>query len=203
MNNTTKLGFLVIFASSLFVATPAMAGYGSNPPGPPVCNNAKPGTPSFSFVRNAGGGQIEVGWNMVDRANGWTIAYGVDSGKYIYGMANFGNDQSRSVKINMLPVGIYYFVIKANNGCMPGSFSGERKVTVYANGNVLGAKTTKPWTLGSILGVKTTPTPEATMAPTATSTVEPSRAPIEEIITPPATQQPNWFQRLINWLFHR
>lgn len=206
MNNTTKLGFLVTSISFLTIATPAMAGYGSNPPGPPVCNNEKPGAPSFSYVRNAGNNQIEVAWDGVDKANSWTIAYGIEPGKYIYGMANFGDNQSRSVRINMLPPGAYYMVIKANNGCMPGAFSGERKVTVYSNGMVLGAKTTRKWSLGTILGAKTkvTPTPEATItvAPTATATVQPSRAPVQEIITPkPPAKQLNWFQRLINWVF--
>lgn len=123
-----------------------VAGYGSAPSAP-VCNNEKPGQASFSYVRRTTNNQIEVAWNSVDRATSWTIAYGVEPGKYIYGMADFGDSQSRSVTINMLPPGVYYLVIKANNGCMPGVFSSEKKITVYPGSN-------------NVLGLRVTPTPE-------------------------------------------
>lgn len=117
-----------------------LAGYGTAPANhsAPVCNNEKPGQAQFSFVRKSGTHQIEVGWNAVDRATSWTIAYGKQSGKYIYGIPDFGNNESRAVYINILPPGTYYIVIKANNGCMPGNFSTERRITVSKNGTFYG-----------------------------------------------------------------
>lgn len=148
------------FVFSAFFVFPiyTFAGYGSAPSAP-VCNNEKPGQAYFSYIIKSASNQIEVGWNTVDRATSWTIAYGIESGKYIYGMADFGDNQSRSVNINLLPQGTYYFVIKANNGCMPGSFSPERKITVTGDGRILGTKTAKK-SLGVILGNRVTPSPE-------------------------------------------
>jgi len=201
VNNNIKFAKLLILPMFLLSAGPALAGYGSNPPGPPVCNNEKPETPQFAFVRNSGNNQIEVGWNETKRADSWTIAYGKESGKYIYGMSNFGDNQSRSVKINMLPVGTYYMVIKANNGCMPGAFSGERKIRVFADGTVLGTKTTRAFRLGSILGSKT----EATVTPTPTAgeSVTPTISGAEEKPQIPEQPKLNFFQRLIKWLLGR
>ncbi len=168
-----KIAFALVVALGLSLANSsvALAGYGSSPSSggsngeAPRCDNQVPGTPSFSFVRRAGSNQIEIGWNQVNNASSWTIAYGKESGKYIYGMSNFGDSNSRSVKINMLPVGTYYVVIKANNGCMPGAFSPERKITVGAGGSVLGVKTNRP----SVLGAKVTPT-STNAQPTSTPT---------------------------------
>jgi hypothetical protein len=134
---------------------------------------------------------------MVDRANSWTIAYGKESGKYIYGMTNFGDANSRAVNINMLPVGTYYLVVKANNGCMPGAFSGERKITVGSNGSVLG---TTSRARGSVLGTIFTPKPTAT--PSVEATITPQLTPsAEPTVAPTQTENLNFFQRLWKFIF--
>ena len=69
-------------------------------------------------------------WDGVDRANSWTVAFGSESGKYIYGAHNFGDANSRGIRINSLPGYKYYFVLRANNGCMPGAFSAEKAITL-------------------------------------------------------------------------
>ena len=205
MNKITKtsltLSFLIL--ASLVSATGAFANYGSAPDtsgqnGPasaPVCNNTVPGVPSFNFVRRVANNQIEIGWNATANATSWTVAYGNQPGKYIYGVSNFGNADSRSLKIGMLPTGVYYVVVKANNGCMPGSFSPERKMTVFASGNVLGAKTRT----GTILGAKTTPgvTPSAG-SPTGGVELSGTGTP-----TPTSGQGGNIFQRFFHFLFGR
>jgi len=208
VRNITKqaaLSFSALIIGSLILsATPAAAGYGSSPSGgggqsndAPVCNNSVPGKTRVVFVRKSGNSQIEIGWNGVDTASTWTIAYGKESGKYIYGMSNFGDGNSRSVKINMLPPGTYYAVVKANNGCMPGPFSDERKITVFNSGNVLGAKAVK--TGGQVLGTKATPskTPTATGTNTPTETVDPTPTQGE------SGESLNFFQRIIRFFTGR
>lgn len=65
------------------------------------------------------------------------MAYGVQPGKYIYGISNFGDSNSRSINIKSLPAGKYYFAVKANNGCMPGAFSNEWPVVMKGKGSVV------------------------------------------------------------------
>lgn len=173
-------------------ASPVMAGYGSSPSNdggnggssaPSVCNNEVPGTPSFSFVRKSGANEIEIGWNKTDRANKWTVAYGKAPNQYIYGMSDFGDENSSSVKIGLLPPGVYYVALKASNGCMPGAFSAARKMTVTTGGQVLGAKTKRVAVLGNVLGATATPapTPVETMAPAPSTTTSMPATPAEEL----------------------
>ena len=168
-----------------------------------TCTNQAPGTPSVSSVRKTGGNEIEIDWNHVDRASSWTIAYGKQKDKRAYGISDFGNSESRSVKIGMLPMGVYYLVIKANNGCMPGSFSEERVITVSSSGAVLGATTT--YTGGSVLGVgksaAVTPSPipteavsEIVIAPTIAPTVAPSQPA-------PSTPPQSIFDKIFHFIF--
>jgi hypothetical protein len=202
-NKLAKTSSSIVIASlivSNFVPT-AHAGYGtsstSNTAASVVCNNESPAKPVFEFVRKSGASEIEIGWNKVERANKWTVAYGIEKGKYIYGAADFGDENSRSTKIAMLPAGTYYIVVKASNGCKPGEFSDERKMTVFNDGRVLGAKTFRSY-VPRVLGDKV----EATPAPS----VEPSSSP-ETFVLPQASSAPvegkplNWFQRLIKFIF--
>jgi hypothetical protein len=189
---------LLSLATLAFSASPALAGYGTSPAAAsaPTCDNTAPAKPSFSFVRKAGASEIEIGWNATDKATKWTVAYGPEKGKYIYGLSDFGDENSRSVKISMLPQGVYYVVVKANNGCKPGPFSDERKVTVTAGGQVLGARTFRPFT-GNVLGVKTaaSPAPEVTTAPSASVT----SAPVATAPQAETAEKLNWFQRLVRF----
>lgn len=121
---TLSLGF-----SLLALKTIVLAGYGQ-PGVVPTCNNEKPGTPSLYYAAVAGQGQVKLVWDKADRASSWTIAYGPESGKYVWGISNYGNGELRSFVVNELPNGVYYFVVRANNGCMPGPFSSERSVSV-------------------------------------------------------------------------
>ncbi len=188
-----SVSLLSVFASSVF------AGYGSSPASAPVCNNSVPAKAAFSFVRKSGASEIEVGWNEVSGATSWTLAYGNQPGKYIYGMSNFGDNNSRSVNINMLPAGTYYAAVKANNGCMPGPFSDERKITVGANGSVFGIRTSR----GSVLS-RVTETP-AVVTPTPTETEErvitiPS---VNEEVVVPEVRELTFWQRLVRFILGR
>ncbi len=193
------LAFVLVFVLS---TTPSLAGYGTAPNinKAPTCNSEKPGQAQFSFVQKSGRNQIEVGWNAVARATSWTIAYGTESGKYVYGMADFGNNQSRSVKINMLPAGTYYLVIKANNNCMPGNFSNERKIIVSQNGEFREYKRFSFFTRPSITqetdnsDIVIVPTITPTAYPTPITTITP-----QTILTP--EKQLGLFQRIWRFFF--
>ena len=194
---STIISFVFVFVLSTSIA---FAGYGTAPNinQAPSCNNEKPGQANFAFIRKTGTNQIEVGWNATDKATSWTIAYGPQSGRYIYGMNDFGDNNSRSVNINMLPAGTYYLVIKANNGCMPGNFSPERKMTVFSNGTVAGARTFR---LGTILGRTATPTstPVITNITTPTPAAATPTTVIKDVESTPV-ERLNIFQRIWRWI---
>lgn len=177
-------------------ATPALAAYGSSPSNSETCTNEAPGKPTFSFVRASGASEIEIGWNATDKATKWSIAYGKEPGKYIYGASDFGDENSRSTKIALLPTGVYYVAVKASNGCMPGPFSAERRMTVFASGQVLGAKTAIPF-LGNVLGAKDNPSPTPSASPVVSASPTSTSTPTPEV---PAVKL-NWFQRLFQFLF--
>lgn len=167
---------LLVFAFVSFVSA-----YGDSAAGAPSCNSTAPKAPWLSSVKVVSSGTVELTWGGVDSASSWTVAYGVTSGKYIYGLSNFGNGSSRSVKIGSLPSGTYYFVVRANNGCAPGPFSAESRIGVGGTGGTTGtviatptpvAKTTTikgtatPTPKSNYVPGKTTPTPKAIVTPT-------------------------------------
>lgn len=95
---------------------------------------------SYSFKKNkshwlylakaAGPNSVDLFWDKTERATSWTVAYGKKSGVYPWGKPNFGDGNSRGIRIDYLPAGTYYFVVRANNNCMPGPFSNEKEAIV-------------------------------------------------------------------------
>jgi hypothetical protein len=140
----------LVLVSSMGVSK-ALASYGYNMTGSttgfttagtaPTCGSQAPQAPwLYSAVPLASA--VDLFWAKVDNASSWTVAFGRKSGRYIYGLPDFGNSESRSVRISHLPAGTYYFVVRANNSCMPGPFSTERKVVVgMGSGMRLGTET--------------------------------------------------------------
>ncbi|HEX9008300.1 MAG TPA: hypothetical protein VF837_03530, partial [Patescibacteria group bacterium] len=90
-------------------------------------------TPQITQIKYVAPGVINISWNQINGANSWTISYGLRSKKYIYGLADFGDSNSRSVNIGGLKNGTYYFVIRSNSN-QPGNFSSEWRVTIYKGG---------------------------------------------------------------------
>ena len=145
------LGIPIFF---LFFALPvAYAAYGEAPTfaasstSPPTCSNTAPKMVWPFWAKAAGSGKVDLTWGKIEDVTSWTVAYGIAPGTYIYGMSNFGNDTWRSLTVNELPRGTYYFVIRGNNGCKPGPFSNEWKVVVgggmqtFTGGQQLGVTT--------------------------------------------------------------
>lgn len=127
--------FLIV--ASFFIVTPLFAAYGGEPAtfagsttGAPHCSNSAPKMVWPFWARAAGANAIDLSWGEMADTSSWTVAYGVASRTYIYGVSNFGNASSRSLRIGSLPNGTYYVTIRANNGCMPGPFANEWRVTV-------------------------------------------------------------------------
>jgi len=124
---------LAIFALFVTFISPTWAAtVVTSPPSvaAPVCTNSKPGTPTLSNALVTGTNQATLYWTDASNATSWTAAYGGTSGDYIWGFTDFGDANSRSATVSYLSPGTYYFVVRANNGCMPGAFSGERSVSV-------------------------------------------------------------------------
>lgn len=202
------LSFLPILTGLTFLVTPALAGYGEpgDPAGarPPACTVEKPAKPLLYYTEVIGGNSVKLVWDQSALASSWTAAYGYESGKYVYGVDRFGNNSSRSITIGNLPGGTYYFVVRANNGCMPGPFSNEKVVRIGGGGVVTttaGAPSTgtptptprsgyqAPTLPGKAVPGKVSPT----IKPGASGTVTPPS------VLPPPTQTPNFFQRIIDF----
>lgn len=128
MKINSKLFFLA-GAFPLILAPKVMA-YGFSTTNVPACDNLPPSSPWLHKTVASGPGSVNLAWYEVPSASSWTVAYGTQPGKYIYGLSGFGDGNSRSTTINHLPSGTYYFVVRANNGCKPGIFSNETKVSV-------------------------------------------------------------------------
>lgn len=122
--NSFKIGVMsaVIFTMSAGVA---MAYYEYGPATAPGCGNAKPQKAWLYRVKSLGKGQYQLYWDKAERASSWTVGYGTQPGKYIYGQNDFGDSQSRNMVVNTFSNKKFYFAIKANNGCMPGDWSNE------------------------------------------------------------------------------
>ena len=197
--NLLKKSILSVVLSGLFVFVfvSFVSAYGTSPgpAGAPICNSTAPKAPWPTSVKIVGSGAVEVTWGKVDNASSWTVAYGVKSGKYIYGLHNFGNGESRSVKIGSLPRGTYYFVVRANNGCAPGPFSAESRIAV--GGGTTTALITSTPTATNTTKVTATPTPKPNYVPGKVATPTP-----KGIVVPTATPKPanvGFWKSIINF----
>lgn len=168
-------------------------GYGNSVAGTaidaPTCNNSAPSMVWPFWARSAGGGAVDLTWGAVNQATSWTVSYGVAPGKYIYGVSNFGDGNSRSFRISALPSGVYYFVMRANNGCKPGPFSNEWKVTV-GRGGVARTQSVNDSFVNAPAGSPKNLVP----------TVSPSKpAPAQAAQVAPAAPKTGFWQKIVNF----
>ena len=198
MKTTFKLvfSFMLLFFIAL-VAYKTVSAYGLTPAGAPICNNGVPGTPTLKTLKSLGGGSVELTWDNVASASSWTVGYGVQSGKYIYGVHNFGDSASRGIKINELPGGTYYFALRANNGCMPGAFSGEKTISLggTSSGQPVTFETTPSTEDEQEVVTTPTPTKKTTLSPTPKTSPVPTQAPKAG----GQTQKLSFWQRFVNF----
>jgi hypothetical protein len=203
MNKKTIVATIMVVALLTASASAALAYNEPGPAGAPVCNSEKPQKAWLYRVKSLGGGKYQLFWDKADRATSWTIGFGIMPGKYIYGLNDFGNDQSRNLTVDTFSNKKFYFVIKANNGCMPGEWSNEWKVGTAAPVFTPAAGNT---TLNDVDVVVTPPvaiiTPVISEKPVVTTIPFVTKAPVKGIIPPVATPTPakggfwNWLMSL-------
>ncbi len=102
-----------------------------SPASAPQCTNSAPGgAPSFTKAV-AGTNSVTLFWNEApDPVTYYLVTYGASTGAQTYGNPNVGGKGTTSYTINGLSGGTtYYFRVRAGNGCMPGSYSGEISAT--------------------------------------------------------------------------
>src|SRR4030067_2000371 len=111
--------------------SPTFAGSSTNPP---VCSKEKPAAvllyePGHSLLPTATNPEdVRLNWLKVDKASKYTIAFGLASGNYIYGLPDVGNTDHFTVD-DLTPGTTYYFVVRGVNDCMPGPWSQEWAAT--------------------------------------------------------------------------
>ena len=93
----------------------------------PVCSDIAPASAPVLTSAVAGTNSVTLFWN---EANGpltyYLIAFGTQSGVPLYGNPNIGGAGTTSYTVTNLSAGqLYYFKVRAGNGCMPGPFSSE------------------------------------------------------------------------------
>ncbi|MCJ7792782.1 MAG: fibronectin type III domain-containing protein [Candidatus Marinimicrobia bacterium] len=106
---------------------------GSGGSGDGACHDQAPGGAPKLLTAVAGKNSVTLTWEKApDPVSYYLVAYGVESGVYLYGQPNLGGPETISYTINHLSGGqTYYFVVRAGNGCAPGPFSNELAATPY------------------------------------------------------------------------
>lgn len=207
--NKYKIFSSLFLTSAILLSTSAtVLAYGENADWTkaPSCGNPAPAKPWLYSAKAVTGG-IDLNWTETRDASSWTVAYGVRSGVYPYGIDRFGNNGSRSVRLGSLPSGTYYVVLRANNGCMPGPFSDEKQVSVGGGGRAIVTANTPLIPAGDPSNKpseQTTPkvTPQPTSSarravPTVTGATRPASP--TPVVTKGSGQSTSFFQNIINF----
>ncbi|TRZ53790.1 hypothetical protein D4S03_01230 [bacterium] len=182
---------VAMFTMSVTVAMaygePGPTASGGTPKTAPVCTSEKPQKAWLYRVKSLGKGQYQLYWDKADKASSWSVGYGTQPGKYIYGITSFGNGSSRDLVVNTFSNKIFYFSVKANNGCMPGDWSNEWKVGTAGTLNaLLNTGTVKP--VIPVIKKTTVVTPTVTKAPTKAITPVVTKTPtVTPVTTLPKT----------------
>jgi len=97
----------------------------SNPPSAPVCEDKLPEAPTLLSVNQSGKDGVELIWSQPDaNVEYYMISYGLESGKYIFGVPNVG--KVTSFRVGSLDLSKkYYFVVRSQKGCVSSNVSNE------------------------------------------------------------------------------
>jgi hypothetical protein len=144
-----------------------------------ACPDGAPGSaPRLISAIASGNTKIILKWaSAADPVSHYLLAFGTKTGQYIYGNPNIGPKGTTAFTVDNLINGRkYFFVVRAVNGCAPGSYSNELSAVV---GGII-RLTSAP--------VKTnTPTPmiinndTVQESPTAIPTIQPTETPIPKL----------------------
>ncbi|MBN1263498.1 MAG: fibronectin type III domain-containing protein [Candidatus Pacebacteria bacterium] len=116
-----------------------VGGSGDDPGTPPHCGAAVPGAPVLLSVTPAD--DVELIWTEVSPATHYSIVYGLESGQWLYGVANTGRTTNFVVD-GLAPETEYCFAVRAVNDCAPGPLSNvicTGQAGGASRGRVLGA----------------------------------------------------------------
>lgn len=198
---------LVIFAFTLLVLIPLNSnltfGYGTT--STPSCDKEKPSQvvlyePNHPLLPKAtGAGEVRLNWLKAERANKYTVGFGLSAGNYIYGATNIADTNNYTVS-HLNPGTRYYFAVKGVNDCMPGDWSREWSAAAGGRGGISTGGNVVPSVVPSVVlrrrgtGGNVVPT---VVVPTV---VEQNLPPVVE---PTPTPKLNFFQRILNFLFGR
>lgn len=225
-NTMRKKAFLVILAVAILGLVPLnnqlIFGYGSDGRSDggssspiPSCNGTRPGKPTLfqpghSLLSKATGvGEVRLNWLRTQNASSYGVGVGLTPGNYIYGSPNVGDTTNFTVRF-LTPGKIYYFAVRANNGCTPGPWSQEWSFTTGGgslSSNFQGNNNTGNQlrnNSGSFLPVVTptrsqrffgtTPQPTNTNISQPTTTPQAGGLPVYTPPLPSPTPQPGFFQ---------
>lgn len=108
---------------------------GGGPANPPVCSDATPGSAPRLISAVPGANSVTLTWEKAQPpVSYYLVAYGTESGDYIYGNPDVGGPDTTGYTVTNLSGGKnYYFVVRAGNGCTPGPFSNEIGAVPYGS----------------------------------------------------------------------
>ena len=162
----------------LTIAGPVFAQADTPTPTPSsVCIDPAPGgTVELKTASASGAHDITLTWtDASDPVSYYLLSYGIAPGQYTYGNPDMGGQGTTSYTVGGLTTGKqYYFVVRAGNGCTPGTFSNE--LSAVAGETPMPASPSSPRGEAGQGG----PTPESTDTPTPeppTPTATPTPAP--------------------------
>lgn len=140
------------------------SGSGSSGGGTPaVCNDAKPGSaPKLLSAVSKKPNQVILSWSKATNpVTYYLVSYGINSAANQYGNPNIGSAETTSYTVSGLSGNtVYYFRVRAGNGCTPGDFSNV--LSVKANGKSVSGPATG--FKSGVLSAQTSP-PEPTSLP--------------------------------------
>lgn len=163
---------IVVFSLFIFFAIQAPVFAQTETPTPTPSSGcwdpAPGGSVELKTASPSGAHDITLTWtDASDPVSYYLLSYGIAPGQYIYGNPNVGGQGTTSYTVGGLTTGKqYYFVVRAGNGCTPGTFSNE---------------------LFAVAGQTPTPTPAPADTPTPTPTPEsptdtPTPTPAPEVL---------------------
>jgi len=173
--------------------------------GTPTCNNQAPDKvvlyqPNHPLLPKATGpNQIRLNWLKANRATKYTVAFGLSSGKYIYGLPDVGDTNNFTVSY-LTPGKTYYFVVRGVNDCMPGPWSMEWAARVGGGTGTFTKLNTNSPTVVTPPNIPVTPPTTGVVNPPTTNAQPPAQTqPSVGTHTPPQSApapQPGFFQNL-------
>ncbi len=178
--------------------------------GSTTCGNEQPAKvvlyqPNHALLpRATGPNQIRLNWIKTAKATKYTVAFGVSSGNYIYGLPDVGDTDNFTVNY-LTPGRTYYFAVRGVNGCMPGPWSmewaaraGGGSVALLANAGAKSPNVVTP------PNMPTVPSNAGINPENATVQQPPTQMPQQVVpVQPTPAPQIGFFQRIWNRIFGR